>query len=352
MRKSSSIRFKIIAIVIIAVFFAFSLSGCFYTTYVHEYTDEGMYYVQNVLTEEQLQWIFLWEILLIAFLFILLVFSIILFNRYRRTKRRAKEESTRATTLKKENEILNRHNEMKTIFFEDMSHDFKTPLTVISTSVLNAMDILDYEMDKDELRESLSIAQSEIMRLSRIVDSALKHAALHDDHYDKEALDLTELLHKVVETYTGFLERRENTLSISITSELPNVYGNADTLVNVFSNLIANSNRFTKNGEIIVHARVEDEGHEKSMDKQFVTVTISDTGAGIRPEILTKIFERGVTEAGTGLGLPICKTAIEELGGTITVESKEGVGTNVTLTIPICRESGNKNKEYGEGGQK
>jgi len=339
MNKFSSIRFKIITIATIAVLFVFTLSSCIYRTYIQEYADESIYYVQNVLTEEQMRWILIWEIILIAFLVVLVILSIILFARYRRTKRRAKEESIRASTLKRENEILNRHSEMKTIFFQDMSHDFKTPLTVISTSVLNAIDILDYEMDKDELRESLNIAQSEVMRLSRIVDSALKHAALHDDHYDKETIDLEHLLHKVAETYTGFLERRENVLSISIPNKLPKVYGNADTLVNVFSNLIANSNRFTKNGEIVIYARAECEVTERNGDKWFVIVVVGDNGVGIRPEILARIFERGVTEAGTGLGLPICKIAMEELGGTIVVESEEGKGTNVTLTIPVCRES-------------
>jgi len=339
MKNIIKVKAKFVMVVMIIIMLTLVLSGCIYTTYVQEYADEGVYYVRNVLTEDQLRWILLWEVLLIVMLVTLVVLSILLYARYRRTEKRAIQESVRASVLKKENEVLNRLSTMKTIFFQDMSHDFKTPLTVISTSVLNAMDELDYDMDKEEIKESLNIAQSEIMRLSRIVDSALKHAALHDNHHDKESIDLAQLLYRVSETYDAFLERRENTLSISIPSELPKVYGNADTLLNVFSNLIANSNRFTKYGEIAVSARAEDEVPGRNDDKRFAIVTVSDNGAGIKPEILAKIFERGVTEAGTGLGLPICKTAIEELGGTIIVESEEGTGTKVTLTIPICRET-------------
>jgi len=342
MKRLANGTYRYVMVVAIAMFSTLLLSGCLYGTYVHEYADESVYYVQHILTEEQMRWILLWEVLLIILLVVLITLSILLYIRYRKTERHAIQESVRASTLKNENEVLNRLSTMKTIFFQDMSHDFKTPLTVISTSVLNAMDILDYEIDKDELRKSLSIAQSEIMRLSRIVDSALTRAALHDNHYDKEPIDLSQLLHNVAETYTAFLERRENTLVISIPHELPKVYGNADTLLNVFSNLITNSNRYTKNGEVIVYARVEDDILERINDNRFVIVTVSDNGAGIKPEILTKIFERGVTETGTGLGLPICKTAIEEHGGEISVESEVGKGTNVTLTIPIYIEGYSK----------
>ncbi|MCL2425372.1 MAG: HAMP domain-containing histidine kinase [Oscillospiraceae bacterium] len=338
MKKNAIVVFKRIVITLIAVLSLHTLSGCYYSTYMQEYADESVYYVQHVLTEEQMRWILFWEILLVILLIVVIALSIVLFIRYRKTEKRAIQESVRASTLKKENEALGRLSTMKTIFFQDMSHDFKTPLTVISTSVLNAMDVLDYEMDKDELRESLTIAQSEVMRLSRIVDNALTHAAVHDNHYDKVSIDLSQLLHRVSETYTAFLERRENSLTISISEELPRVYGNADTLFNVFSNLIANSNQHTKNGEVTVHARAEQEAAERADDKRFVVVTVSDNGTGIKSEILANIFERGVTEAGTGLGLPICKTAIEEHGGTIMVESEEGKGTSVTLTIPICSQ--------------
>ena len=347
-------KIKSVTVVMAAMLSTLVLSGCVFTTYVRDYADEITDYVQNVLTAEQMRWILLLEIILIVLLVTLVVLSVILYIRYRRTEKRAIQESVRASVLKKENEVLNRLSAMKTIFFQDMSHDFKTPLTVISTSVLNAMDVLDYDMDKEEIRESLTIAQSEIMRMSRIVDSALKHAALHDNHHDKDSIDLEQLLSEVAETYGAFLERRENTLAIEIPNELPNVYGNADTLLNVFSNLIANSNRFTKSGKITVSAKGETsplEGKESKgaqKDVQFVTVTVSDNGSGIKPEILAHIFERGVTDDGTGLGLPICKKAVEELGGTIIVESEEDVGTKVTLTIPIYREDRKESKATGE----
>jgi len=229
-----------------------------------------------------------------------------------------------------------------------MSHDFKTPLTVISTSILNAMDILDYNMDKDEMRESLNLAQGEIMRMSRIVDGALRHAALHSNRQVAEPVDLAALMRKVAKTYHAFLERNGNALSISIPNSLPRVYGNSDTLLNVFSNLITNANRHTRRGRIRIYAELIEPKKKSSNGNRYVSVSVSDNGTGVNPEILESIFARGASESGTGLGLSICKTAIEAYGGTIKVNSKTGKGTRVTFTVPVYDTSMREDEEIVE----
>jgi signal transduction histidine kinase len=75
--------------------------------------------------------------------------------------------------------------------------------------------------------------------------------------------------------------------------------------------------------------------------KKFISITVSDTGVGINPDIIGNMFERGTSETGSGLGLAICKTAIETYGGTITAQSEEGKGTQMIFTLPAYDGSTN-----------
>jgi len=240
-----------------------------------------------------------------------------------------------------ENEMLNRLDRTKTEFLQNMSHDFKTPLTVISTSVLNAMDMLDYDYDKEELRESLSLAQGEIKRVSRVLDNAIKQTAMQSDRLGTEPINLARFLRKVEKTYREYLHKHGNTLKIQIPKTLPQACCNADTLLNIFSNLISNASRYTRKGVIIISAEMAEEGPAKESERRYIAITVSDSGMGVDPDILPDIFKRGTsaTENRTGLGLPICKAAVESFGGTITIESEKDKGTKVTFTLPVYEEN-------------
>ena len=229
--------------------------------------------------------------------------------------------------LEEVNAVLDHLNRMKTEFFQNLSHDFKTPLTVISTSVLNAADILDYGADKDEMKESLDSAQREIMRMARMVDSAVTNSTMQDNKQDMGKLDIAPLFRDGAETYRAMLERRGNTLTLDIPQSLPHVFGNADTLLHVLSNLLSNSNRHTRNGEITVSAKARG---------GVIAVRVEDNGDGVSPELLPRVFERGVSDGGTGLGLSICKTAVETHNGTISIDSEHGRGASVEFTLPVA----------------
>ena len=235
----------------------------------------------------------------------------------------------REQALIADNNTLDRLSRMKTEFFRNMSHDFKTPLTVISTSVHNAADMLDFEIDKDDMSESLDNAHREIMRMARMVDSAMEHSFLHDNRQDMKPIDITPLLRESAETYRAVLEGHGNTLSLDIPAALPRILGNTDILFHVLSNLLSNANRYTYNGKISILAEEEN---------GIVAVTVRDNGMGVKPEILPRVFERGVSDGGTGLGLPICKDAIEAHNGTISVKSEYGHGTEVTFTLTNYNE--------------
>lgn len=287
----------------------------------------------------------IWEIILIALLIVLLFLLITYFIKYQKNQARVREATEREFILAKENKALDRLYKAKTELYENMSHDLKTPLTVISSSVLNALDALEHDIDKDEMSESLNLAQREIMRLSRLVNDALEFSTLGSGLRALKATDLAELLQKVQKTHVAWLERKGNTLKVTISDSLPYVYVDPDTLLNVFTNLLSNANRYTQNGKIEISAFIDDEDTSETCDDKaennahvskqgFVRVTVSDSGRGVDDEMMKKIFVRGESDRGSGLGLSICKSAIEAFGGTITVRSEFGKGTDVIFTLP------------------
>jgi len=171
---------------------------------------------------------------------------------------------------------------------------------------------------------------------------------MHDSLQKMEVVDIAPLLRMMPDTYRAYLERSGNRMTLDIPHTLPEIYGNADMLLNVMSNLISNANRFTHNGEIAISAAVENERqppeHKKRREevyqrstakRRIVTVSVIDNGEGIKPELLPYIFTRGVSQSGTGLGLSIVKTIIEAHGGTISVESEYTKGAKATFTLPV-----------------
>jgi signal transduction histidine kinase len=216
-------------------------------------------------------------------------------------------------------------NEMKTEFIRNISHEMKTPLTVISTNILNADDQLDFEADKDEMRDNLQNAQQEIMRMAQMIDSALKYASIHPGQA-MGSLNVVEVLFIAAKIHYTIAEQCGNVIMLDISEQIIPIYGNADMLLQALSSLLSNAIRHTQDGEIIISA---------TADKDAVIVTIRDNGEGVKPEILQSIFERGVSTSGSGLGLSICKSVIDNHQGKITIESEPGKGTIATIILPL-----------------
>ncbi len=150
----------------------------------------------------------LFLVVLIVLMLIIILFNIFV-SRFTRSLRKASDALALAARKREhellaDNDMLDRLNRMKNEFFQNMSHDFKTPLTVISTSVLNAADMLDFEIEPDKMRDILRGAQQEVMHMSRMVDGAMKYSFMHDNRQDMTPLDLSSLLRYGAETYRVF----------------------------------------------------------------------------------------------------------------------------------------------------
>ena len=149
-----------------------------------------------------------------------------------------------------------------------------------------------------------------------------------------------------MERATPQAEAAGNELRLSAEPPLP-VTGDPDWLIQVFANLLDNAIRHTRDGRIEVVARREG---------NWVEVAVSDTGEGIPPEDLDRIFERFYRadksrqrEGGVGLGLSIAREVVQRHGGTISAESKPGEGSCFTVRLP-AREAG-EDGEHGSDGE-
>ncbi|MCL2816362.1 MAG: HAMP domain-containing histidine kinase [Oscillospiraceae bacterium] len=229
--------------------------------------------------------------------------------------------------LDAQNAVLAQANRAKTQFLANASHEMRSPLTVISVNVQTVTNILADmgEAVKDATADKLlKNAQNEIMRLSRMVSGMLTLASI-SENTEKSKTDLSTLLRSTADSMHLILTKRRNELETEIDGELI-IFGDADLLSQVAVNLIQNSNAYTENDIIKLRA---------VRDGEIITVTVSDNGSGISSEMLPHVFERGVSNGGTGFGLYFCKTVIESHGGRIWIESEPGKNTAVSFTVPV-----------------
>jgi len=224
--------------------------------------------------------------------------------------------------LDEQNHLLAEAGRLKTQFLSNASHEMRTPLTVVSVNVQTVMEILEDMGGAPEAAALLQNAQDDIMRLSRMVGGMLTLASM-SENTQRQALDLSALLQSGAEMLRLHLGKRGNTLDTEIQPEL-RVFGNADLLAQVLTNLLQNAGAHTENGAVTVRAKKT--GGE-------IAVEVRDTGRGISPQLLPHVFERGVSTGGTGLGLYLCKTVVESHGGRIFVESELGKGTAIHFTL-------------------
>ncbi|MCL2198341.1 MAG: sensor histidine kinase [Defluviitaleaceae bacterium] len=252
---------------------------------------------------------------------------------FRHNETELDEAKKQEKQLANENATLESLNRLKNDYLANIAHETKTPLTLISVDIQLAAALYQEEGEDAKLiSEALYRAQEEILRMSRITENNLKLAAMQSNSEKMTTLDFYELLKSSAEVRRRLIEKNNNTLAVNVPDDLPNVYGNADQLIQVMSNLIDNANRHTKYGKISINA---------STAEGFAVISISDNGAGIPADLLPRIFERGVSGSGsTGLGLAICKQIVNTHDGKISIESKKGHGTNVIIKLPIKEGEG------------
>jgi signal transduction histidine kinase len=237
--------------------------------------------------------------------------------------------------LAAEKAALEKHNRMKTEFLQDIKHEVRNPLHVISLGTDFVNQCIEMKDMDAEARNALSTIQNEALRLGRMVNGMVELANMSGSPASRKRIDFAEILSHAAETARLSAEKKYNALRVDISPGLPYVYGEAEQLERVPVNLLENANICTRNGTIAIEAKHSGE---------YITVSVSDTGEGIDPDLLPRVFMRGVSgRGGKGYGLSMCRTIIEAHGGEIDIESEIGKGTTVTFTIPVY--GGQENRE-------
>ncbi|MFH1536216.1 MAG: HAMP domain-containing sensor histidine kinase [Patescibacteria group bacterium] len=212
-------------------------------------------------------------------------------------------------------------------------HELRAPLTAIKDAS-NLIETDNGKLSKEEQNKLLRIINKQAQTLLIQVSSILDAAKIENGRFpiEKKPSDLKKLLEERVE----FFSPEAQTKRIIITSEiqdLPQILIDPVRIEEVMNNLISNSLKFTQSGgKITVKATI--------LEKQNITISVSDTGIGIPKEKQQQIFSKFFEVAndfhkGTGLGLYIAKGIIEEHGGQIKLESELGVGTTISFTLPV-----------------
>ncbi|HLC42019.1 MAG TPA: ATP-binding protein [Methylomirabilota bacterium] len=235
--------------------------------------------------------------------------------------------------LEQQNRAIQEANRLKTEFVSMVSHELRTPLTSIQGY---AELLIEDKQIAEEQRGSLTIVRKNADRLLGLINDLLDLARIEAGKIElhRTSLDLASLIREVAGSLRPLIEAKQQRLRLELGDALPAVWGDADRVTQILTNLISNAHKYTPvEGSITVTAR-QDDG--------VVRVDVSDSGVGLSPEEQAKLFtkffrahDRSPQSArGTGLGLVITRLLVELHGGQITVSSAPGKGSTFTFTLP------------------
>ncbi|MDL1963413.1 MAG: response regulator, partial [Deltaproteobacteria bacterium] len=237
---------------------------------------------------------------------------------------KAKEAAEAATIAKSE-------------FLANMSHEIRTPMN----GVIAAAELALSEKMPPRAERYLEIIQSSAYSLLGIINDILDFSKIEADKLEIETRPflLDEVIDRITDVFMSEVAGKRIELLVDIDLEAPNaLIGDPLRLQQILKNLVSNAVKFTDVGGIIL-VRVTES--EKSADRTTLTFSVKDTGIGIAPKYLSRLFkpfsqvDTSSTREyeGTGLGLSICKRLVEIMGGKIWVESELGKGSTFSFTV-------------------
>ena len=237
-------------------------------------------------------------------------------------------------------EAVERDRKLERRLTTDVAHELRTPLMAIQATV-EAM--VDGVLPVDEQR--LMTVDSEVMRLSRLVDSMLKLSRLENraNPNKEEIVNVGEVVSGIIATHEAYV--RESGLTLSYKAD-PDVYvlGDPDLIRQATANLISNAVRYTDEGGKI-KVRVK-------RGETMASIAVQDTGIGLTPEEARMVFQRfwradsgrDRESGGLGIGLTVVKQIVDRHDGWVQVEGRKGEGACFTIHIPLYNEREQRRK--------
>ncbi|MGH7965490.1 MAG: ATP-binding protein [Candidatus Binatia bacterium] len=232
---------------------------------------------------------------------------------------------------------LKQTDAMRRELLVNISHDLRTPLTSLRGH-LEILQSKENNLTPEEKGEYLEIAEKESARLSKLVSKLFELAKLDASQapFYPEPFVLFELVQDIAQKFELAAANKQVTLKTDFPEHLPLVVGDIGLIERALENLIENALRYTPEGGRVTIKLIPGEGH--------VAVQVSDSGRGIAPEDLPKIFDRfyrgeksrPASSESAGLGLAIVKRILELHHSSIQVESSPGVGTVFTFTLAVA----------------
>jgi PAS domain S-box-containing protein len=237
----------------------------------------------------------------------------------------------------------------KSEFLANMSHEIRTPMN----GVIAAAELALSEKMPPKAEHYLKIIQSSAYSLLGIINDILDFSKIEADKLDLETHPflLDEVIDRITDAFMTEAAGKRIELLVDIDLEAPNaLVGDPLRLQQILKNLVSNAVKFTEIGGIIL-VRVTES--EKSADRTTLTFSVKDTGIGIAPKYLSRLFkpfsqvDTSSTREyeGTGLGLSICKRLVEMMGGRIWAESELGKGSIFSFTVCLSRQSADQKQK-------
>lgn len=268
---------------------------------------------------------------LIYFLFIGSIIYFVWKEKLRRIKIRNEYEMSRFEAQK-----LHEVDELKSRFFTNISHEFRTPLTLILGPVKQIIERIKDEKTKSEL----SLVHKNANKLLVLVNQLLDISKLESGNMKLQTVpqNIVPLVKALTSSFTSYAERKQITLNFNSTENEIIVYVDSEKFEKIITNVLSNAFKFTPEGgriEIIINRK-----------DNYVIVSVSDTGVGIQKEKMSKIFDRFYQvdgshtreQEGTGIGLSLTKELIELHKGKIEVESEAGKGSTFRISLPLGKD--------------
>ncbi|MBN2774576.1 MAG: response regulator, partial [Prolixibacteraceae bacterium] len=234
---------------------------------------------------------------------------------------------------------------LKLRFFTNISHEIRTPLTLIIGPIEK---MLTKKINPEEIPDHLKLVHRNAKQLDRLINQLLDFRKLESGNLKLNLTqsDIVSFVSEIVHSFDEFAKEKEITLSFNTLKKNLVTIFDPDKVEKILNNLLSNAFKFTgSGGKITVNLSLvfdsDDEDYEHSQaERQFIELTVKDTGQGIKSKNLDKIFNRFFQTGkendnpGTGIGLALVKELVKLHKGDIFVTSKPGKGSKFTIRIP------------------